>query len=232
MKTLFLIPARGGSKGIPRKNIKLLRGKPLIQYAIENALEVAETKNDICISTDDDEIISVAESTGITVPFKRPEELAQDGSGTYEVILHALDFYKAQGKEYDTVVLLQPTSPFRTAQHIREAMHLYREDCDMVVSVHESPSNPYYVMYRENKDGFLQKLLPERFTRRQDCPKVYEYNGAIYIMRVSSLRKKPLHTFTHCVKYVMPLKASIDLDTPDDWEYCEYLMEKRQKRSN
>ncbi len=229
MKTMFLIPARGGSKGIPRKNIKLLNGKPLIHYAIEAALEVADDPSDICLSTEDQEIIAVAEQAGIEVPFVRPCELARDDSGSYEVILHALDFYQHKGVQYDRVVLLQPTSPFRTASHIQEALKLYQEDCEMVVSVHPAKSNPYFAMFTEGTDGFLHKLLPDCFTRRQDCPQVYEYNGAIYVMNASVLRQKPLNSFTKCRKYVMPAHASVDLDTPEDWEFCEFLMEKRKQ---
>lgn len=228
MKALFLIPARGGSKGIPHKNRKLLAGKPLICYTIDAARAVAPDEADICVSTDDEEIIRIVEAYGLKVPFRRPDELAQDGSGTYEVILHALDYYKAQGKQYDVVVLLQPTSPLRTGIHIREAMELYTPDCDMVVSVAEAKSNPYYVMFQEDSEGYLQHLLQGSFTRRQDCPVVYEYNGAVYVMNVSALREKPLSAFTRNRKYVMPSSISIDLDTPDDWKYLEYLIESKR----
>ena len=115
MKLLYLIPARGGSKGIPRKNIKELSGKPLIAYSIDVARQLTDDCN-ICISTDDDEIMQVVTSYGLTVPFKRPDFLATDSVGTYEVILHAIDFYENLGVNYDAVVLLQPTSPLRTAQ--------------------------------------------------------------------------------------------------------------------
>ena len=226
MKTLFLIPARGGSKGIPHKNIKLLGGKPLICYAIDAAREVA-SEEDICVSTDDEAIIRVVEEYGLPVPFRRPDELAQDGSGSYEVILHALDYYRQRGKEYDALVLLQPTSPFRTAEHIRGAMELYTPDCDMVVSVSEAKSNPYYVMFQEDPNGYLQHILKGTFTRRQDCPVVYEYNGAVYVMNVAALRAKPLSAFTKNRKYVMPASVSVDLDTLDDWKYAEFLIERK-----
>jgi len=229
MKALFLIPPRGGSKGIPGKNRKLLAGKPLICYAIDAAREVCASDEDICVSTDDEEIIGLVEDYGLKVPFRRPAELSQDHSGSYEVIVHALEYYKEQGKEFDAVVLLQPTSPLRTATHVREAMELYSTDCDMVVSVAEAKSNPYYVMFQEDENGFLQHILNGNFVRRQDCPTVYEYNGAVYVMNVRSLQEKHLSEFTNNRKYVMPASASIDLDTPDDWEYAEYLMQRKGK---
>ena len=231
MKALFLIPARGGSKGIPHKNRKLLAGKPLIGYTIDAARAVAPSDADICVSTDEDEIIRVVEGYGLTVPFKRPDELAQDGSGTYEVILHALNYFEAQGIIYDVVVLLQPTSPLRTGVHIREAMELYTPDCDMVVSVAEAKSNPYYVMFQEDSEGYLQHLLKGTFIRRQDCPAVYEYNGAVYVMNVASLRAKHLSDFTRNRKYVMPASISIDLDTLDDWKYAEFLFSEKSSSS-
>lgn len=231
MNTLFLIPARGGSKGIPHKNRKRLAGKPLICYAIDAARTVASSDADICVSTDEDEIIGVAEEYGLKVPFKRPDELAQDGSGTYEVVLHALNYYEAKGIIYDIVVLLQPTSPLRTGVHIREAMALFTPDCDMVVSVAEAKSNPYYVMFQEDGEGYLQHLLKGTFVRRQDCPAVYEYNGAVYVMNVASLRAKHLSDFTKNRKYVMPTSISIDLDTLDDWRYAEFLFSEKSNSS-
>ncbi|MEG1563693.1 MAG: acylneuraminate cytidylyltransferase family protein [Bacteroides sp.] len=232
MKALFLIPARGGSKGIPHKNIKLLGGKPLIAYAIDAARQVAPSDADICVSTDDEEIIRVTESLGLKVPFRRPAELAQDGSGTYEVILQALDYYAAQGIVYDVVVLLQPTSPFRTAAHIREAMERYDPSCDMVVSVTPAQSNPYYVMFQEDASGYLQHVLEGRFTTRQECPVVYEYNGAVYVMNVDALRASPLSAFKRNRKYVMPAAASTDLDTQEDWRYAEFRIEKYGKQES
>ena len=134
MKPLVIIPARGGSKGIPHKNIKLLGGKPLICRAIDNARAVAPD-SDICVSTDDSEIIQVVEDYGLKVPFIRPTELAADNSGTYEVLLHALSFYEQQGRTYDTIILLQPTSPFRRDEDISEALKLYSPDVDMVPAI-------------------------------------------------------------------------------------------------
>lgn len=223
---LVIIPARGGSKGIPHKNIKPLNGKPLICHTIDIAREVADDK-DICVSTDDPEIIKCVEDYSLNVPFVRPAELATDTAGTYEVLLHALNFYEKQGIHYDVVLLLQNTSPFRNVQHVKEALALYRPDIDMVVSVNEIRSNPYYNCFEDGKDGFLKKTLDSsNYIRRQDAPVTYEYNGAIYVINPESLKKMPLGKFTKRVKYVMDSRHSLDLDTMDDWNFAEYLIQK------
>lgn len=228
MKALCVIPARGGSKGIPKKNIKKLCGKPLIEYTVDTARELFDDK-DICVSTDDCDIIDVVEKQlELRVPFVRPDSLATDKSGTYEVLLHALDFYKEQGEEYDVLVLLQPTSPMRNVCHVKEAMGLYREGIDMVVSVKESSANPYYNLFEE-KDGRLVLCKGDgSVARRQDAPKVYEYNGAVYVINVASLRRSPLSQFENIVKYVMSEYESVDLDTEQDWMMAEYLLGKNR----
>lgn len=228
MKTLYVIPARGGSKGIPHKNIKPLGGIPLIGYAIREARKLADDA-DICVTTDDPEIAAVAESMGLKVPFLRPAELAGDKSGTYEVLLHALDYYQNQGIDYDTLVLLQPTSPFRTADDITNAIALYSPDIDMVVTVKEAASNPYYNCYETDDEGFLHISKGEgTYTRRQDAPKVWEYNGAVYVINVASLRKMPLGKFTRRRMSIMPAERSEDLDTPIDWLIAEKLLEAKK----
>lgn len=222
---LFVIPARGGSKGIPGKNIKPLCGKPLIGYSIDVARELAADE-DICLTTDDREIANVAETVfGLKVPFMRPAELATDRSGTYGVLLHALDFYEAQGRHYDTLVLLQPTSPFRTADDVRRAISLYSPEVDMVVTVKEAATNPYYNAYEEDENGFLHISKGSGlYTRRQDAPKVWEYNGAVYVINVASLRKMTLGEMPRRRMSEMPADHSIDLDTPIDWLIAETLM--------
>lgn len=224
---LVIIPARGGSKGIPRKNIKPLNGKPLIYYAIDTARAITADEN-ICVSTDDVEIKSVVEAYGLKVPFLRPDELATDTAGSYEVLLHALDFYEQQGKHYDIVLLLQITSPFRTAEQVKEALELFRQTNDkdaMVVSVKECPSNPYYDIFEEDQNGYLQISKGDgTIYRRQDAPKVYEYNGAIYIMDAHTLKHTHMHKIPHRVKYVMDTKSSFDLDTMQDWEMAEMML--------
>ena len=223
MKILVVIPARGGSKGIPRKNIKPFAGKPLIYYTIDTARAIVPDE-DICVSTDDAEIISVVEQYGLKVPFVRPAELATDTAGTYEVLLHALVFYEKQGKHYDTVILLQNTSPFRTAEHVKSALKLYTPNVDMVVSVKECAANPYYCVFEEDNEGFLHVCKGDgNIFRRQDAPKVYEYNGAIYIINVETLKTTHMHKMQKRVKYVMDERSSFDLDTMNDWMIAEMI---------
>ncbi|MGD1957816.1 MAG: cytidylyltransferase domain-containing protein [Fulvivirga sp.] len=223
MDPIVVIPARAGSKGLPGKNTKRLAGKPLVQYTIEAALELFDEKN-ILVSTNDDEVINVAQSLGITVPFKRPEYLCTDNATTQDVLNHALQFFEKNVYSPNALILLQPTSPFRTAKNIREALNLFKKSIDMVVSVKETQSNPYYVLFEENKYGYLEKSKKGNFSRRQDCPKVWEYNGAIYIVNVSSLKTSTLGTFTRIRKYVMNQVASIDIDNELDWLMAESIM--------
>ncbi len=197
----------------------------MVAYAIELARKFAEDK-DICLSTDDDNVINVAGKMGLEVPFKRPDYLSTDTAGTYEVLLHALEHYSNKGREYDVLVLLQPTSPFRKEAHLREAIQKYTPDIDMVVSVKESNANPYYNLFEEDKEGYLKKSKNGDFTRYQDCPKVYEYNGAIYVINVDSLKKNTFIEFGKVIKYEMLVEYSVDIDTQYDWGVAEYLIKK------
>jgi N-acylneuraminate cytidylyltransferase len=223
LKPLVVIPVRGGSKGVPSKNIKLLNEKPLIQYTIEAARGIF-SDSQICVSTDDEEIKAVVESLGLTVPFIRPEHLATDTASTYEVLLHAAAFYEQKGYYPDTLILLQATSPFRTSKHITEALALYDETCDMVVSTKVTKSNPYYVLYEENENGWLIKSKEGNFFTRQDCPKVYELNGAIYIINIEALKSKPIHEFVRVKKYVMDEISSHDIDSKLDWDFAQFIL--------
>jgi CMP-N,N'-diacetyllegionaminic acid synthase len=229
MRPVVLIPARGGSKGVPGKNIRTLGDKPLLHYTIEAARGVVDDSL-IYVSSDDPEIIKCAESAGLSVPFVRPSELATDEAGTFDVIVHLLEFVRKKNESVpDTLILLQPTSPFRTSSHIKEALELYKGGIDMVVSVKETHSNPYFVLFEENEQGFLCKSKSADFIRRQDCPKVWEYNGAIYIIRVASLLQRQSLQFDKTVKYVMDDFSSHDIDTPFDWLVAESIYNERQK---
>ncbi|MFH1121136.1 MAG: acylneuraminate cytidylyltransferase family protein [Bacteroidota bacterium] len=225
MKILFIIPARRGSKGIPGKNLREFAGKPLIIHTLGLARSLA-SDNDICLTTDDEDIIAAARLTGYNAPFVRPSSLASDTAGMQEVMLHALDFYAGKGITYDVLVLLQPTSPFRQAIDVKNAIETYTGDLDMVVTVRETEANPYYVLYEENAAGFLQKSKEGNFTRRQDCPKVWQLNGAVYVINVSSLREKGMQGFTKISKTEMDAVHSLDLDTELDWQMALLVNEK------
>lgn len=228
MKPLVIIPARGGSKGIPGKNSKELRDKPLIAYTIDAARAVFKDE-EICVSTDDRKIIDLVEKDGLIVPFIRPPDLAIDTASTYDVLRHALHFYEINRYVPEVVILLQPTSPFRTHDHIKEALKLYHDDLDMVVSVKETTSNPYYTLFEENSEGFLVKSKKGTYSRRQDCPSVWEYNGAIYIINPTSLKKTSHLKFQKIIKYEMNEESSLDLDSPLDWKLAEYILEERNQ---
>lgn len=223
MATLFLIPARGGSKGIPGKNIKPFCGKPLICHSIDHARALSDDAL-ICVSTDSEEIRRVAEDHGLHVPFLRPAELATDRSGSREVMIHALDRYRDMGFDIDRLVLLQPTSPLRTPEDIQNCLDLYTPQLDMVVSVKEAATNPYYNAFEPDEDGYLHiSKGPGTYTRRQDAPKVWEYNGAVYVINPASLRERPMGLFERRRMYAMPAERSVDLDTPLDWLMAEQL---------
>jgi N-acylneuraminate cytidylyltransferase len=225
MKYLFIIPARGGSKGLPGKNIKPLNGKPLILYSLEYARLFTGDSN-ICISTDDSEIATVVEAASYKLPFMRPEAIATDQAGMREVILQALDHYENRGLAYDAVVLLQPTSPFRRYLFFEEASKQFNKEIDMVVGVTESKANPYFNLFEENKKGYLELSKKSDALTRQTAHAVYQYNGSIYIINTKSLRiYDSLSTFPHIVKYVMPLAYSLDIDNELDWAQGVYLLQ-------
>lgn len=225
MKSLFLITARGGSKGIPHKNIKPLNGKPLIYYAIDLARQFVNDE-DICVSTDDVDIIKVVTDYGLNVPFVRPEVLASDTAGSYEVICHAMSFYESKGVFYDNIVLLQPTSPFRTKEDVEGCIAKYSNDCDMVVSVKQAAANPYYDIFEEDEKGNLVISKGDgSITRRQEAPKCYEYNGAVYVINTASLKAMHMNDFKRIRFFEMSEIHSVDLDTMLDWKYAELLLQ-------
>ena len=225
-KILFVIPARGGSKGIPGKNIKPMGGIPLICRSIDIARKFADDK-DICVTTDSDEIINVVNQHGIEVPFKRPDYLATDTASSYDVLIHALDFYKEKGIDYDWMVLLQPTTPFRKEEDLHNMLDMISDDLDMVVSVKEAETNPYYNCYSVNENGYLQKFIKFQSTgygRQQVKPAIYEKNGSVYVIKISSLRRQKINEFEKVHFYEMNKVYSIDLDEPLDWIFAEAVL--------
>ena len=224
-ETLVIIPARAGSKGIPGKNWRNLGGKPLIQYSMEQALEVAQS-HQICISTDSPEIQSIAQNLGLPIPFTRPEALSSDTAGSREVLLHALDYYEQEGQIFENILLLQATSPFRRSTDLIGIVEQLKTkpNADAVFSVVESRSNPYYTHFRLEQNG-LQPLFKGQYTRRQDLPQVWELNGSLYAIRVSSLRAHTLGDLPQRMAYKMPANSLVDLDTELDWLWAEFLLQ-------
>lgn len=227
---LAIIPARGGSKGIPKKNIKILGDKPLIGWSID-AAKKSNLIDKIIVSSDHLEIIEESKKQGAETPFIRPKELASDTASTKDVLLHAINFYKKQKTDFDYIVLLQPTSPFRKDGDIDNMIveAINNESTDMVVSVKETSSNPYYVIFEEDKEGYLKKSKDGNYSRRQDCPIVYEYNGSVYVIKISSLLKQNTMNFNKITKYTMSEQYSVDIDTPFDWKLAEFLLKEFSK---
>ena len=228
---LTVIPARGGSKGIPRKNIKDLAGKPLLAYTAEAALN-SKRLGRIILSTDDDEIKKVGYSLGLEVPFDRPSELAQDYSTGTLVIQHAVrTFEELEHYCPEVIVVLQPTSPLRTSKHIDDALEIFQKNkADSLVSVTEVPHNmnPYSVMKLE-KDGMVKPFLnyDENKNLRQMKPKFYARNGAaIYICTYECLMKKNSLFGKTTLPYFMNKEDSLDLDDEVDWQMTELVLNK------
>ena len=227
MKPLFLIPARGGSKGVPGKNIRHLGGLPLIAYSIRDALAVAQDPGDVVVSTDSEEIAVVARSHGASVPFIRPAVLATDTAGSREVMLHAVEFMNRKGTTYDTIVLLQPTSPYREKEDIMKAIEMFEAGRpDMVVSVKAAQTNPYYNAYECDETGALRISKGDgTITRRQDAPPVWEFDGSIYVIDVDALRKYPsLGKMQRILPLPNSVRHNIDIDTELDFLLAETLL--------
>ncbi|MCR6523208.1 acylneuraminate cytidylyltransferase family protein [Lysinibacillus capsici] len=220
-RCLAVIPARGGSKGVPGKNIRLLAGKPLIAWTIEAAKRSKYITTTI-VSTDDEEISTVAIEYGAEVPFIRPAHLAEDDTPGVAPILHALE----QCPDYDYVVVLQPTSPLRTTEDIDGTIEkMFKNDGDFCVSVAEAAQSPYW-MYTLNKDDVMQPLIDSPLVvRRQELPKAYILNGAVYVAKVEELKKTESFITSETVAYEMPEERSFDIDVEKDFFVCENIMQ-------
>jgi CMP-N,N'-diacetyllegionaminic acid synthase len=227
MKVLGLIPARGGSKGVPRKNIRPLCGKPLLAYTTEAAL-ASKHLSKVVLSTEDTEIAELGRSLGVDVPFMRPAELAEDTTPTFPVVLHAVEQLEKDGESFDAVCLLQPTNPLRREQDIDACIELMQSTgADSVISVVQVPHqyNPKWV-YFKNELGEMTLSTGENspIPRRQDLPAAFHRDGSIYVTRRNVLdefgnlygRKVRGYELTH--------ERSINIDTPDDWTLAEEFL--------
>lgn len=226
---LAVILARGGSKGIPGKNIKELKGKPLIAYTIEEAKK-SEYIDRIILSTDDNEIARVGQDYGAEVPFMRPEELARDDSLSRDAILHALDWLE-ENEDYtpEYLMILQPTSPLREVKDIDNSIEkIVKEDADSIIGICETEKHPYWMI--EIKTGEVVPFNKEgiKCTRRQDLPDIYHINGAIYVAKTELYIKNEepwRNEKIGTIPYIMPKERSVDIDNMLDWKLVELLLE-------
>lgn len=227
VRILGIIPARGGSKGVPRKNIREVGGKPLIAWTIEEAQQ-SRYIHRLVVSSDDDEILAVSAKYGCET-LKRPTELAQDDTPSYDVVAHALQ----QDRSCTHVVLLQPTSPLRIRDDIDRCIETCLDrDAPACVSVCEAEIKPY-LMYTINGDGCLAPVFRREaaeYTRRQLAPKVYVLNGAVYVARTDWYLRNKTFVTDETASYIMPNERSIDIDTPFQLEFADYWI-RREGRS-
>lgn len=221
--TIATICARGGSKGLPGKNIRDFAGRPLIAHTIAQALACADIDG-VYVSTDDAQIADAARAAGATVPYMRPAELATDQAGKLPVIEHLVRHLEMQGQRIARIVDLQPTSPLRDAGDIAAALRT-RADAPLVVSVVEAADNPYFNMIEPGADGWMHLCKGQGSGRRQDTPPVYALNGAIYVWQRGALSHAAVHGLwsVHLAPYVMPRWKSVDIDTLDDFDYALWL---------
>lgn len=230
MKILALIPARSGSKGLKDKNIKPLCGLPLCAYTI-NAARESGIFDEIHFSTDAQHYADIAVQYGAKVPFLRDAELASDTAGSWDVVKAVIKRYETMGKTFDAVMLLQPTVPFRNAEDIRNALELYKaKNAKAVVSVTDPEHSPLWCAPLP-PDGNM-RIFHERIgtlKQRQTLEKHYALNGAIYLVDIQNLMEKSDIYEEACYSYYMPRERSADIDTQEDFDWCEYLAEKKNK---
>lgn len=236
MKILGIIPARGGSKGIPRKNLRNFAGRPLIARTIEEALKVSAIDRLIC-STDDSKIASVARSYGCEVPFMRPKALAGNSVPAIDVLLHALDRLEKEGDVFDAVIYLQCTSPLRMSGHITGAIKRYMDSgAKSLVSVCESEHTPFWT-YTIDGGRRLRRIIKGQYASvcRQDLPKAYRSNGAIYINDVKTIRRTRDFYKPAPMPFLMDRLHSIDIDSEVDLDIAELFLtmmkDRKMKRS-
>lgn len=224
---LAIVPARGGSKGLPKKNIQKLCGEPMINYTISAAIE-SGIFDDVIVSTDDEEIARVSQRAGAQVPFLRPATLSGDSASSVDVVLHAIQFMENKGKRYNKVCLLQPTSPLRTAQHIRGAYQVFNDrSANSVISICECDHSPLWSNTLE-KDGRMDHFIREELKgkRRQELPRYYRINGAIYLFNTDFIKNNLdfIGEKTYC--FLMDRVNSVDVDTNFDLFLAEVTMKK------
>ena len=228
MKSIAIITARGGSKGLPGKNIKELNGKPLIAYSIEAAIN-SNMFNKIIVSTDSEEIAEVSRKYGAEIPFIRPAELATDKSDSMDTLIHALDFYKENGEEFEYVMKLQPTSPLRTAQDIIDAFGIIEEkNGDSVISVSKCKHPPLWSNIIPLDGNMRNFIRPEvKGKNRQELEIYYELNGLIFLSKIEKLIETRDWFGEKCYAQIIESERAIDIDDIIDFKLAEILVKKK-----
>ncbi|HYH16699.1 MAG TPA: acylneuraminate cytidylyltransferase family protein [Flavisolibacter sp.] len=223
---LAIIPARGGSKGLPGKNIKLLNGKPLIAYSIEEAIK-SKAVSEVVVSTDSEEIAEVAIKLGAKCPFLRPKELATDEALAVDNYIYTINrLEESYGYNVNAFIVLQPTSPLRLAEDIDNAAILFeKENADSVISYTEE-HHPVYWHKLITDEGRLVDIFPERLENRQAFKKTYFPNGSVYIFRKSLIMERKYYT-ENTFAYIMPRNRSVDIDTIEDFIIAETFIKRR-----
>lgn len=232
MNIIITICARGGSKGIPGKNIKLVGGRPLLAYTAEVALKFANKYNcEVILSTDSSEILQVGKERGIKSDYKRPDYLANDTCGKPDAIKDAVIWAeKRNKKQYDFIIDLDVTSPIRTLEDIEKSVEMLRQNIDAltIFSVNPCARNPYFNMVQENNDGYFSVVLGGKYKTRQSAPKVYDMNASIYVYRRDALMcDNPRAVTDKSLVYIMD-HICFDLDEPSDYDYLSYLIENKK----
>lgn len=227
-RTLCVIPARGGSKRVERKNVRDLRGKPLIAYTIEAGLD-SGVVDEVVVSTEDEEIATVAREYGATVPFTRPAELATDTAQVVDVCEHAVDYYESAGEPYDVLVVLLPTTPLRTSWDLRAAYERFggHEDAEFLMCVTDYSYSPFEAL--RFRGDWLERFWNRNEyyeLRSQDKPDVVVDNGAAYIMDVDAFRREGIFYGERLVGHWMPPERSVDVDEEFDLMLAEFLLER------
>jgi CMP-N,N'-diacetyllegionaminic acid synthase len=227
LRVLALIPARGGSKGVPRKNIKPLAGKPLLAYTAEAAL-AAKHLTRVVLSTEDEEIAAVGRACGLDVPFLRPAELAQDTTPTLPVVQHALRWLMNQGETFDALCLLQPTNPLRRAADIDACLELFAaQQADTVFTVLRVPAehNPHWVYFKTD-DGSLRLSTGEAapIPRRQDLPTAWHREGSVYVTRTEIVLERNSLYGARVLGFEIDPSHSVNIDTLADWQRAEEML--------
>lgn len=223
-RILAVIPARGGSIGLPRKNILPFCGKPLISWTISQAL-ASKYLDKVIVSTDNLNILKLARKYGAQVPFLRPKRLASSSAKTIDVLIHALDFFEKKGEVFDLIMLLQPTSPLRKTKDIDDAIKLlFRKNARAIVSVCAADHHPLWCNILEKNGGMKNFANQKAVNRnRQELPEYYRVNGAIYFTFTSLLRRERSFIMERAYAYKMPRERSIDIDTELDFSFAQFL---------